>query len=216
MAPAPAGMQSSGHLALGGLLKSPDVDVLCSPVSYFDRAAGGGGFFMAPVDSVHLHGKLWLVEDDTRTHLSSPESGYGRANDVRETHGVLARNFGHIVTRGTAVWWMDLPGQGWFAGDEMWQFLSHLQRAYSKALNQQNAYRPEIAVVVDEHSPLYGAPDAQVLMPLLYKFRAVVSNRSPDRNLPPRRLRRRYNTAREVHYCPERVPFECFPNPRHP
>ena len=59
----------------GRLLKSPDVDVLCSPVSYLDRAAGGGGYFMAPVDSVHLHGKLWLVEDDTRTHLSAPDSG---------------------------------------------------------------------------------------------------------------------------------------------
>jgi len=172
VAPAPAGMQSSGHLALLRLLQCPEVDVLCSPVSYLDRAPGGAGFFMAPVDSVHLHGKLWLVEDDTRTHLSAPDSGYGRAGSVRETRGVLARNFGHIVTRGTGVWWMDLPGQGWFAGDDMWEYLGSLQRAYAEALPAQAPYRPEIAAVVDEQSPLVGAPDARVLMPLLYRFRA--------------------------------------------
>lgn len=171
VAPAPAGIQSSGHLALGRLLKCPDVDVLCSPVSYLDRAPGGGGYFMAPVDSVQLHGKLWLVEDDTRTHLSAPDSGYGRTSDVRETRGVLARNFGHIVTRGNAVWWMDLPGQGWFAGEEMWQYLSRLHSAYRDALPEQDPYRPEIAVIVDEQSPLHGAPTAHVLQPLLYDFR---------------------------------------------
>jgi hypothetical protein len=168
---APTGLQASGHLALHRLLQSPDVDVLCSPVSYLDRGAGGGGYFMAPVDSVHLHGKLWLVEDDTRTHLAPPDAGYGRLDDARQTRGVLARNFGHIATRGTAVWWMDLPGQGWFAGAEMWEYLSGLQRAYTAALTEATPYRPEIAVFVDEQSPLYGAPNPQVLFPLLYKFR---------------------------------------------
>ncbi len=168
---APTGLQASGHLGLHRLLQSPDVDVLCSPVSYLDRGAGGGGYFMAPVDSVHLHGKLWLVEDDTRTHLAPADAGYGRLSDVRQTRGVLARNFGHIATRATAVWWMDLPGQGWFAGEEMWDYLALLERAYATALAEPAAYRPEIAVFVDEQSPLYGAPDAQVLFPLFYQFR---------------------------------------------
>ena len=33
-----AGM--SGHYALRQVLKSPDIDVLCSPISYFDRGLG--------------------------------------------------------------------------------------------------------------------------------------------------------------------------------
>lgn len=172
MAPAPAGMQTSGHLALRRLLKCPDLDVLCSPVSYFDRGLGGGGYFMAPVDSVQLHGKLWLVEDDTRTHLSSPESGYGRPADFRGSQGILARNFAHYATRGAAAWWMDLPGEGWFAGEEIWGYLAQLHGAYASALPTRTPYRPEIAVILDEQSPLFGSPDAALNTPLLYRFRA--------------------------------------------
>jgi hypothetical protein len=172
LAPAQAGMSTSGHLALGRLLRSPDVDILCSPVSYWDRGIGGGGYFMAPIDSIQLHGKLWLVEDDTRTHLSPLDAGYERPVDFRQTRGVLARNFAHVATRGTAVWWMDLPGQGWFAGDEMWQYLGTLDRAYTEALAKRGPYRPEVAVVIDEQSPLFGAPNSHAMMPLLYLFRA--------------------------------------------
>ncbi len=172
MALAPAGMQSSGHLALSRVLASPHVDVLCSPVSYYDRAPGGGGYYMAPVDSVHLHNKLWLVEDDTRTHFSAEDSGYGRARTMRETQGVLARNFGQIAVRGNGVWWMDLPGEGWFTGDELWSFLSTLQRDYADTMPTQSPYSPEIAVIVDEQSALYGAANAYVTGPLLYLFRS--------------------------------------------
>ena len=173
LASVPQGLQESGHLAMGRLLQSPDVDVVCSPVSYHDRGSGGGGYYMAPVDSVQLHGKLWLVEDDTRTHLSPADAGYGRLEDFRQTRGVLARNFAHLASRGAAVWWMDLPGQGWFAGEEMWEYLGRLQEAYNAALPTQKAYRPEIAVIVDEQSPLYGAPTGEVNGPLLTFLRTA-------------------------------------------
>jgi hypothetical protein len=174
LASVPQGLQESGHLAMGRLLQSPDVDAVCSPVSYHDRGSGGGGYFMAPVDSVQQHDKLWLVEDDTRTHLSPPDAGYGRLEDFGQTRGVLARNFAHLASRGAAVWWMDLPGQGWFAGDEMWEYLGRLHGTYSSALPDQQAYRPEIAVVVDEHSPLYGAPTGEVNGPLMTFFRTAL------------------------------------------
>jgi beta-galactosidase len=171
LAAAPRGLASGGHLALGRLLDSPHVDVLCSPVSYFDRGSGGGGYFMAPVDSVQLRGKLWLIEDDTRTHLSPPDSGYGRTNDSRETQGVLTRNFAHVVTRGSAVWWMDLLGQGWYVGDEMWDHLGGLRDVYRASMTQFNRYHPEIAVIVDERSHFYAGPSPAPANPVLYRFR---------------------------------------------
>jgi hypothetical protein len=171
VAPAPHGLASSGHVALDRVLASPEVDVLCSPVSYLDRAAGGGGYFMAPVESVQLHGKLWLVEDDTRTHLAPPEAGYGRLADARQTAGVLTRNFAHLVTRGSAVWWMDLMGEGWYADEGIWTLLGRLQQVYREAMPDFRPYQPEIAVIVDDRSALVGAPSAQVSMPLLYQFR---------------------------------------------
>jgi hypothetical protein len=169
----PYGPQMGGHLALRRLLKSPYVDVVCSPVSYGDRDAGGIGAFMSAVDSVQLAGKLWLNEDDTRTHLGGADATYGmsRAKNAAESEGILARNFAHILTRGSATWWMDLFGHGWFTGDEMWKFLSGLQGTYQNAIPKMKPYRAEIAVIVDDRSCLYTAPSRIVTGPLIYAFR---------------------------------------------
>ena len=169
----PFGLQTSGHLCLGRLLRSPWIDVFCSPVSYTDRGPGGGGYFMAPVDSVQLHGKLWLIEDDTRTHLGEPDPQYAlqKTKNARETEGVLGRNFAHILTRSAAIWWMDLFGIGWFQGDEMWQYLGKLSSLYQKALSRSRPYQPQIAVIVDERSALYTQPAPVPLVQLLNSFR---------------------------------------------
>src|SRR5262249_1337611 len=67
-----------GHSRLDRLLASPDVDIVCSPVSYYnnsntsiptgsapgsaypDRWYGGPAGSSAAVDSVTAHGKLWI------------------------------------------------------------------------------------------------------------------------------------------------------------
>ncbi|MDQ1257967.1 MAG: beta-galactosidase, partial [Candidatus Hydrogenedentes bacterium] len=81
----PMGPQNSGHLAMARMLDCPDVDILCSPISYLDRELGGAGMFMSAVDSVRGHGKLWLNEDDTRTYLTPPSSGFGRVDTAQGT-----------------------------------------------------------------------------------------------------------------------------------
>jgi len=170
----PFGPQNSGHMALGRLLKSPNVDVICAPVSYMDRQCGGAGSLMAPIDSVALHGKLWLSEDDTRTHLgeNDAEYGLGHTANARETYGVLARNFANVATRGAAEWWMDLFGHGWFSGDDICIQLAGLQASYRQALPKLEPYRPEIAVIVDEESSLYFSPSRDVPGMLLAAYRA--------------------------------------------
>ncbi|MER3473120.1 MAG: hypothetical protein C4335_03620 [Armatimonadota bacterium] len=170
----PGGPAVSGHLALERLLKCPHVDILCAPISYLDRQAGGSGGFMAPVDSVHLHGKLWLNEDDTRTYLSKPEDNYGRTETLAQTLAVHQRNFAHIVTRGAACWWMDLLGAGWLDSKEIWENLARLSRLYADILPQMQPYRPEIAVVVDEGSLCYLSYGNAGTQPLLSGIRQAL------------------------------------------
>jgi len=167
----PAGPAASGHLALGRLLDCPDVDIVCSPVSYGDRQPGGMGAFMSLVDSVQLHGKLWLNEDDTRTYLSSPDDPYGRAETLPQTLAVHDRNFAHIATRGAALWWMDLPGEGWLESSPIWDNCARLRRTYEAGMRSPRPYRPEVAVVVDEASLLHLAYGVQVSAPALSGFR---------------------------------------------
>jgi len=161
----------SGHLALHRLLQCKDVDILCAPISYADREAGGAGGFMAPVDSVLLHGKLWLNEDDTRTYLSKPEDNYGRADTLAHTLAVHQRNFAHIATRAAACWWMDLMGAGWLDCPEIWQNIAKLRKLYEEMLPNLQPYRPEIAVVVDEASLCHLSYGNTVSAPLLSLLR---------------------------------------------
>ncbi len=147
------GLPNSGHLALGRLLKCPDVDIICSPISYVDRGSGGVGAFTSPVDSVSLHGKLWINEDDTRTHLGS-KGGFERTETPWQTREVHARNFAHILPRRAGAWWMD-QGAGWLNDEVLWRDLSALKRLYDNAQKTMVSFKPEIAVIVDEKSCFY-------------------------------------------------------------
>lgn len=169
----PNGPQSGGHLATSQLLANPDIDVLVSPVSYIDRGLGGTAPFMPPIDSIALHGKLWLNEDDTRTHLSGKAENYGRVDTPEHTSWIHRRNFGNLLTRGIGTWWMDLQAVGWLDDDKIWADIGVLRtNAYLPELtNPTGPHRPEIAVIVDEASLSYLKYSGRVSRPLLYYIR---------------------------------------------
>ncbi|MHB1461748.1 MAG: beta-galactosidase [Armatimonadota bacterium] len=149
------GLPGSGGLALGRLLKSPYIDAIVSPTSYYDRSSGGSGAMMGAFDSVRLHGKLWLTEDDTRTFLADPDAGFGRCADLRETLGVLQRNFAVSLTHGAGQWWGDIASRGWFNDKAIWQNNGKLVKAYNSNIAELTKYSPEIAVILDERSCYY-------------------------------------------------------------
>ena len=106
------GPATAGHYALRRVLDCPDIDVLCSPISYFDRGLGQSGPAMTAAESVALAGKLWLYEDDTRTYLGTrPVSGLGgRRLDDRGHEPVAAEEHGPV--RGPQLWQLvDGPGR---------------------------------------------------------------------------------------------------------
>jgi beta-galactosidase len=167
----PQGPKASGHLALGRLLQCPEVDIVCSPISYSDRQPGGMGAFMSPVDSVRAHGKLWLNEDDTRTYLTLPEDGYGRAETPQLTYWVHHRNFGQLLPRRLACWYMDLGGTGWLAGKDIWDQIAPLRQIYDEQLSAAARWSPEVALVVDETGPLYLGQSPNIMSRLANEMR---------------------------------------------
>lgn len=166
----PLGPQTSGHLALARLLECPDVDIVCSPISYQDRGLGGIGGFMVPVDSVRDHGKLWLNEDDTRTFLTPEDAGYGRVDTLQHTQWVHQRNFSRLLPRRLACWYMDLGGAGWLADERIWQNIGVMRAIYEKELDRPATWSPEVAVIVDEASPSYFVCNT-LMRPLANQFR---------------------------------------------
>lgn len=178
----PWGPAHSGHYALERLLRCPDVDILCSPISYQDRQLGGSGDFMTAVDSIAAAGKLWLVEDDTRTHLTPPGAGFEGGSTLRETQWIHARQFGHLLPRRLATWYMDLGATGWLNDPGIWSHIAGLREQYQRALQEEPSWSPEVAVIIDEDGALYGRADWGLHRSLVYEMRmALARTGAPQR-----------------------------------
>lgn len=163
-----------GHYALRRLLGCPDIDVLCSPISYWDRGLGQSAPCMSAAESVALAGKLWLREDDTATHLSSGQFPGWRekATTPWESITQLQRNVAQEALRNQASWWMDLGATGWFNDPAMWQEMTRLEAIDKPLLAVPTPFRPEVAAVLDERSMLYVAEGGHVVTrPCVYEVR---------------------------------------------
>jgi len=170
----PKGIQTSGHLKLERIIKSPDIDAICSPISYFNRREGGIGAFMAPVDSIRKAGKLWINEDDTRTHLCKypGQEPYAVLKDLPETLNVHRRNFARILPRRMGTWYMDLLNRCWLNSKEIWDQIGTFKNIYENELNVEASFNPEVAVIIDERSPLFLTCNNKLTWPLYYGFRS--------------------------------------------
>ena len=134
--------RSSTHHAMYRLLSSDNVDFLCSPVSYMDvRPVGFDHPNMTAVDSTKLHGKLYFVENDTRTDLSRHPFnnhpyylgpiwlGPDRENSVE----VIKQHFARALLHGHAMWWCDMWG-GWYDAPEYKALFPELEKIAEEAL----------------------------------------------------------------------------------
>lgn len=171
------GPATSGHYALREVLESPDIDILCSPISYFDRGLGQNGPAMTAAESVALAGKMWLVEDDTRTYLGTGSfpGWMDGAKDLADTNKLLLRNTTQCAVRHFATWWMDLGSTGWFDDPRMWEVMRQLEALDRDLLTTAPPYRPEVAAVVDEASMLRVAAGGSVVTrPAVYESRGAL------------------------------------------
>ena len=169
------GAATSGHYALAKVLKSPNIDILCSPISYWDRGIGGSAPAMSAAESVMQAGKLWLFEDDTRTYLAKDSRAPGwmdGADTLAETQSLLLRNTAEVSLRHFGTWWMDLGATGWFDDPELWKIMTQLRPMDELMLTRGRKFEPEVAAIIDEKSMLHVGYGGSVLTrPLIYEIR---------------------------------------------
>jgi hypothetical protein len=162
--------QRSGHLGLARVLRSPDVDFLASPYSYGFRGIGGDGPSMLPAASARLHGKLVLVEDDTRTHADATDTNYGQARNLAESVAILRRNFAGAAARGQGLWWaawkVDAVKEPAFR-----PLLRSFQRIGTFALSLDRRPSAQIAAVLDDESIYYESDRNTMDLPLIFEQR---------------------------------------------
>ncbi len=154
----PQVLAQSGHLALARLLDCPDLDMIHAPYAYFERAIGQPGHFHLPVDSVALHGKLAVLEEDTYTHhaIAPPEGIIAPGANVRtrsldETLAVNRRNYANFLTHKAGFWYFDLLSDGRWLDEGLWKTTPLLRRMAATARDEP-VFQPEVAFVADETS----------------------------------------------------------------
>lgn len=141
-----------GHGALAKLLRCPDLDYLSSPNAY-NRVMGEDWPPMAAVQSIQLHGKLWLAENDTRTSITTllkdrapdvnpPGKRYDGGvwlgpPDMDASVALLKKNLGRMLTGSYGGWWFDMWG-GWFSDPRLLEVFEQEQALWEK-------YRPAAA-----------------------------------------------------------------------
>ena len=168
------GPSTSGHYGLRRVLDCSDIDVLCSPISYFDRGLGQSAPSMTAAESVALAGKMWLYEDDTRTCLvhDADAPQLGGVETIENTNNELLRNTAQCGLRNFATWWMDLGATGWFNDRRMWAEMAKLKTLDEPLLQTPRPFRPEVAAVIDPRSMIRVAAGGHVVTtPGVYEAR---------------------------------------------
>ena len=149
------GPAASAHYNLRALLECPDIDILSSPMSYFDRQPGGAGSCMTAAESILQAGKLYVFEDDTRTYLgmgSTFPGGKDGADTPEQTRNLLLRNVGECIVRNIGSWWMDLGASGWFNDPTFWTVYDELKPVAEYFTKHPTLYQPEVGLFLDEAS----------------------------------------------------------------
>lgn len=148
---------NSGHLATQKLLKDSNIDIIGAPYSYVQRAVGQVSGWHGPIDSITAAGKLYMMEDDTRTYLCTDT--LSKANNLSETLSIVERNFGQVISHGTATWYFDLCGDGTWNDTNIWTQIGSLKNVYQTYLNTTRSFTPDVAVIFSETTPCFLRPD---------------------------------------------------------
>ncbi len=162
--------QRSGHLGLKKVLASPHVDFLVSPYSYGFRGMGGDSPSMLPEGSVRLHGKLLLIEDDTRTHADDQDPNYGQVKTFEASRTVLRRNLAHFLTHAEGAWWalwkVDAVKEPRFE-----RLLREMRGWGDLSMDRDRSSASEIAVLLDDESFFYETCRYDLDIPLVFQQR---------------------------------------------
>jgi len=139
-------------------LASPDVDFLSAPTNYEDRIVGGGASFTNPIDSMHLHGKAWINEDDSGTCLQARGrwSRCVQTKSVAEDIEVMKRDFARDLCEDAYAWWFENSAvDSWWDHPDFFPVLARMQEIMKDYYLRGRSKNSEIACLYDEESIWY-------------------------------------------------------------
>jgi beta-galactosidase len=148
----------TGHLGLQRVLDAEYIDFIASPYTYDNKQIGGPNNSQTLPESALMHGKLYLNEVDTETHLHQRQWRWGNClnnpTTWEETRGLLIRDYGYSMTKGFGLWWTDLHG-GNFQDEQIINLLAQLKKIDENYLEADKRSNTDVAVILDEETFKY-------------------------------------------------------------
>lgn len=164
------------HLAAGQfswtrILEHPACDFLASPYDYYYRKWGAPLLNQALGESAQLRNKLFIINEDTRTHLHG-STHYSGSDSPAETWALYRRNFAAVHTTCNGCNWME-QGSNWLQDPEILDEVAQFNRLMQRGIHWADEPSPAnaLCVVIDEESLKYQAPFTDIDFEGIYKSR---------------------------------------------
>ncbi len=150
--PTTSSITNKGHSDLAHLLASPLIDILACPLNYDQRDTGGTTLPQLAPASVRANGKLFWIEDDSRT-VYSREGIQWRIPSLPETEEVIKRTFAYALTKGGGDWWLDF-GNHWFGHPPILKLFKQFSNTMQSATPAERTSNAQIVVLLQDQSYL--------------------------------------------------------------
>lgn len=140
--------------AVYDILTSDAIDFLASPGVYENRQPGGFTGQRQAADSFSLNNRMFIVEEDARTHHENAYFGNGvEMYTVGDSLNVLKREFGRNLCRDNQAWWFDQHiGGGRYKDEAIYSLFGEQQLIAKEAYEKDRKKISEIAFIYDEES----------------------------------------------------------------
>ena len=145
---------AGGHLCEQDILTSPHIDFLCAPQAYNknSRLPGGPALSRGLVESVNLHGKLWLDEMDQPSHLGYVYLGGLQMYPLAESIQILRKFVLSPFLRGGGMWFYDfgpLMNSGWWDDPAYMADIRRMHEVEERYFNKEQASPADVLLVFD-------------------------------------------------------------------
>lgn len=136
------------------ILDSGAIDFLASPGSYENRQPSGFTGLGENFDSFRLKNKIFVVEEDARTHMENRfYRSYFEIYDEKDSENLLKREFGRNICNDLQAWWFDqLIGGKRYKFPACYELFAQQERIAREAYSLDRRKISQIAFIVDEDS----------------------------------------------------------------
>lgn len=141
---------ATGSIGMAEMLDWPEISIVATPHDYRCRWVGFGYDPEGIGDSVQLHGKIMMVEEDARSFANNERGLFGSI-EPGEEEAVLYRNLAASLSRGQQTYPMDVC-VGYFQDDAIQRILARRRDIEAEFLDLPRADVPSVVMLVDERA----------------------------------------------------------------